>query len=250
MIASTRRGFAAGLLGLGTGGGAAMHAPLAAANAVPLRLPEEPLRLLRVLERGLPDRAGAMAAITVRRWWEVTFERRGRGIVMLGRQVAAEVDAPPRLAEIAAIEQRRDASGLFPLMLSGEGTILTAPALPPESDLVGAALRTAETLIARHYLPAAERARISLYLAEVHRAGAGLLDALPGDLMFPAREPMVRSEAVALPGGLSGHFTLHYAATPQADAPWLARAERRMETVIGRHRRRAAETWVLGPASA
>jgi hypothetical protein len=243
MIASTRRQFAAVLLGLGMGGAGALPRPALAAP--PLPLPEGPLRLLRVLERGMGTRGAA--AITVRRWWEVRFERQARGILATGRQIRAEVDAPPRLAELAAIEQRRDASAMFPLMLSAEGAIITPPSEPGESDAVRAAMRAAEELIARQALPSVQRERIALYLAQVHRAGSGLLDSLPGDLLFPSGEPVERSDTVELPDGLTGRFTLRYAAVPVPGAPWLSRAERRVSTMVGNHLRRAVETWTLAP---
>lgn len=241
MIASTRRQFAAVLIGLGIGSAAALPRPALA--AAPLRLPDGPLRLLRVLERGIGARG--MAAITVRRWWEVRFERQARGILATGRQIRAEVDAPPRLAELAAIEQRRDASALFPLTLSEDGAIITLPSAPGQSGAVSAAMRAAEALIARQLLPPAQRERIALYLAQVHRAGSGLLDTLPDDLLFPSGDPVERSDTVELPDGLTGHFTLHYAAVAQPGAPWLARAERRVSTMVGDHLRRATETWTL-----
>ena len=243
--ASTRRSFVAALLGLGLLGARPLSGPLRAAPEGLLPLPGVPLRLSRVLTRGLGD--GGSPAIIVRRWWDVAFERQGRGIVVSGRQTGAEVDAPPNLAELARIEQQRDASGMFPLMLSERGTILTAPAAPGDSDAITTAMRTAEVMIARDpRLPTEARARIRFYLAEVHRAGSGLLDTLPGDLLFPAGVPFERRETVALPDGLTGQFALVYKAVPQPDAPWLARAERRMVTTVGGIDRQAAEVWTLG----
>ena len=246
MIASTRRSFVAALLGMGMLGGRPLSGPLLAAPDGPLPLPDRPLRLTRVLTRGLGE--GGSPGITVRRWWDVMFERQGRGLVVSGRQTGAEVEAPPKLAEIARIEQQRDASGMLPLMLSDRGTIITAPAAPAESDALATALRAAEAVIARQSaLPGNERARISYYLAEVHRAGSGLLEVLPDDLLFPSGPPVDRRETVALPDGLTGQFALRYKAEPQPDAPWLARAERQVVTSVGGFDRHAAETWTLGP---
>lgn len=247
MSASSRRGFVAALLGIGlTGGSGLLLRPLMAATGGPLPLPEFPLRLQRVLERGLGGDRGA--AIIVRRSWELTFGRQARGIIATGRQIAAEVSAPPQLAELARIEQQRDAGTMFPLMLAEDGAIMSAGSPDAGNDLVAAALRTAEAMIARQVmLPQEERARISYYLAEVHRAGAGLLDMLPGDLLFPTSEPINRIESVALPDGLTGRFGLHYHAVPQAGAPWLAEAERRVITSVGGVERRASEVWTLGP---
>lgn len=247
MSASTRRSFVAALLMAGLPGSLALSSPVRAAPDTALRLPERPMRLTRILTRGLSD--DGVSAITVRRWWDVTFERQGRGVVVNGRQAGAEVEAPPKLAELAGIEQQRDASGMFPLMLSDRGTILTAPPVPDESDTLVAALRAAEAVIARQpRLSGEERNRLRFYLAEVHRAGSGLLDALPGDLLFPAGSPVNRSETVALPDGLTGRFALSYTALCQPDAPWLARAERRVATAVGGLAREAREVWTLEPS--
>jgi len=243
--ASTRRSFVAALLGMGLLGGRPLSGPLWAAPESPLPLPDRPMRLTRVLTRALGE--GRSPAITVRRWWDVAFERQGRGIVVSGRQTGAEVDAPAKLAEIARIEQQRDASGMLPLMLSDRGAIIPLPGVPSESDAVSAALRVAESMIARQPIPAEERARISHYLAEVHRAGSGVLNALPGDLLFPAGVPISQSETVALPDGITGEFAFTYAAATQPDAPWLARAERRVVTRVAGSERQAAETWNLEP---
>ena len=250
MSASTRRRFVSALLGMGiTAALGPLLRPLHAAANPPLRLPDQPLRLLRVLERGMGtgETGDETAAIIVQRSWEVRFERQARGIIASGRQISTEVSAPPQLAELARIEQQRDASAIFPLMLSESGALLTPAAASGESDAVAAALRAAEALIARQPLPAAERARIGRYLAEVHRAGASLLETLPDDLLFPAGVPINRRETVALPDGLTGEFALHYEALPQADAPWLARAERRVVTTVKGRERRSAEVWTLGP---
>lgn len=242
MIATQRRLVLAAMVGLGAWG--ALPRPLRAAPGAPLPLPDRPLRLLRVLERGMGESGGA---IVVRRWWDIAFEHSGRGILVTGQQVGAAVEAPPQLADIARIEERRVADEAFPLMLSAEGAIISPVDTPPQDDAVTAALRAAEALLARQPAPADERARIARYLAEVHRAGSGALDAWPADLLFPSGVPVDRSEIVALPEGLGGRFTLDYRAVPQADAPWLARAERRVTTTIGTQQRSARETWTLGP---
>ncbi len=244
---STRRGFAAALFGLSALGVRPFLAPARAVSDGPLPLPTGPLHLTRLLLRAVDERG--VAAITVRRWWEVSFERQGRGIVVSGRQVGTKVEAPPALADLAVIEEARDASSLLPLMLSERGAILSAPVAAETNEAVTTALRAAERMIAQQPLPATEKDRLGRYLGEVHRAGTGLLDTVPGDLLFPTSVPYRHSETMALPDGLTGRFTLSYEARPQPDAPWLARAERRVWTVIGSSERRAAEVWTLGPPS-
>jgi hypothetical protein len=243
-MASTRRTLLTSLLGLGmlTGwrGGTG---PLRAALAVPPRLPDTSLRLERVLQREV----GAGAMIQVRRSWEVFFERLGRSISVTGRQTGAEVSAPPNLTALARIEQQRDTSAMFPLLLGEDGTMLSSGGTLEDDNSVAAAMRMAETMIARQPVPEAERDRNRLYLAQVHAAGSNLLDTFPSDLFFPLGLPVEQSEAVTLPDGLIGRFTLSYYARPQGDAPWLAFAERRVLSEVGGLVRRASEAWTLGP---
>lgn len=243
MDTSTRRTMLLMLLGAGaaSGLGSRMH-PLTAANTTqPLRMPDTPMRLERLLQRGM----GETATIIVRRSWEVRFARQARGMVVSGQQIDAEVTAPSHLAELARIERGRDASAMFPVMLSESGAILPAPSAPQPTDTVTAALRAAETLIARQPVPEDERERYRLYLAQVHRAGTGMLDTLPPDLFFPTGVPIERSEALALPDGLSGGFALRYVAEAQTDGPWLKRAERRIVTRLAGLERTASEVWTL-----
>lgn len=196
------------------------------------------MRLERLLQRG----TGGDAAITVRRSWLVQCGRQGRGIVLTGQQISAEVSAPPHLYAVARIERERDASAMFPLMLSDTGLILTP------DDVLAGALTAAEALIARQPVPADERERYRLYLAQVHQAGASLLDTLPPDLFFPTSSAVERSQPVALPDGLIGRFTLRYSSEQQPDAPWLKRAERRAMTDVAGFTRAASEVWTLGLA--
>lgn len=240
-MASTRRTLLATLLGAGA---ACLVRPHQAAASVTLRLPETPLHLERQLERGV----GENGVIRVRRRWEVFFERQGRGIALSGRQIAAEVSAPPHLAQLAQIEQQRDTSAMFPLLLGEDGTILITGDAAASEDAINTTLRMAEAMIARQPMPGDERERLRYYLAQVHGAGTNLLEVLPPDLFFPRGAPTRMSDTVTLPDGLVGRFALTYAARAQADAPWLARAERRIESEVGGMVRAASEVWSLNPA--
>lgn len=244
MHATNRRTVLAALLGVGAlGGGRLALAPLQAARPDPLRLPGTALRLTRALTRGLGDGA----AITVERSWQVRFERQARGIIVAGQQIAASVSAPPHLAQFARIEEARDPGTMFPLMLSDTGLILSGgTALGADND-VTAALRSAEALISRQPVPAEQREANRSYLAQVHEAGSHQLDTMPADLLFPASQPVNRTEVVALPGGLTGSFTVQYEAQPHPDAPWLQQAERRIVTRVEGLERTAREVWTMGP---
>lgn len=243
MAGSTRRTLLAGLVAAGTAGGLALPAMLRAAGA-PLRLPAGPMRLERVLVREL----GGGAAITVRRGWEVRFERQARGIIVTGRQISASVDAPPSLADLARIEEQRQTQAMFPIMLSEAGLVMAAGGGPAAPDDMASALRAAEQMIAKRPQSEERRENLRRYLAEIHRAGSGQFESLPADLFYPAGTPLRRTEAVALPGGLAGEFELVWDARPVSGEGWLATGERLVITRIEGLERRSRESWTLAPA--
>lgn len=87
---------------------------------------ESPLLLSRKVVREI---SGGTAIVATRRY-RVTFHENGDGWVIRGDLVASEIDAPPALAAIAAIERNRPDEGLFPIYLDSSGLIVPAPAPP------------------------------------------------------------------------------------------------------------------------
>lgn len=242
MAGSTGRTLLAGMVAAGTAGGLALPAMLRAAGA-PLRLPAGPMRLERVLVREL----GGGAAITVRRGWEVRFDRQARGIIISGTQFSASVDAPPSLADLARIEERRETQSMFPIMLSEAGLVLAAGNGASAPVDMAPALRAAEKMIARRPQSEERRENLRRYIAEIHRAGSGQFESLPADLFYPAGTPLRRVEAVALPGGLTGEFELVWNARAAPGEGWLATGERLITTRIEGLERRSRESWTLVP---
>ncbi|WP_296721842.1 hypothetical protein [Erythrobacter sp.] len=241
MAGSTRRTLLAGLIGAGMAGSlAAIARPLVAADTA-LALSEGPMLLERELVRELSDGA----AITVRRGWEIGFARQARGILVSGAQVSASVDAPPNLAQLAAIEQRRSTQGMFPILLSETGLILASGPAPTAPADLSAALRSAEAVIARLTRSGPRRDSLMRYLAEVHRAGSSEFEIMPADLFFPAATPVRQVEAIALPDGIAGEFALLWEARAAPDARWLAEGERQVITRIDGLERRSRELWKL-----
>ncbi len=244
MAGSTRRTLLARLLGTGMAGSLALRGKVLRAADEGLRLPATEMLLERSLVRGL----GGSAAITVRREWRIAFSPQGRGAVVTGTQVGASVDAPPALAELARLEQQREEQGLFPIMLSDTGLIVSHGRTMVSPTDLAAVVRTAEALVAR--LPGSPSGRdaVRRYLAEMDRAGAGQFDRLPADLLFPSGSPLHRIETVALPEGRTGQFELTWEARKVAGAGWLAEGQRRVITRLEGMERRSLEVWRLRPA--
>lgn len=71
----------------------------------------------RRLERGLPDGN----KLVVARSFAVNFARTTEGWTVSAEQVAVAVDAPARIAPLAALERQRIETGLFPLTLGRRG---------------------------------------------------------------------------------------------------------------------------------
>jgi hypothetical protein len=198
------------------------------------------MRFSRRLER---DLVGG-AKLVVSRDWRIQFASQGQGIGITGVQLHAEVDAPETLASLAEIERSRSTADMWPMLLSGDGRIMSAGLGTREEDLAAAA-REAERMIAQRPMPASQREAQRQYLSELARAGSSLLDTLPDDLFFPSGEPVRSSRVVALPGGLTGRFEVAYLGTRDALGGCLERAERQVVTRIGDTERRASETWTL-----
>lgn len=209
-----------------------------------LRLPEGPLTLTRELTRDLRDGK----RITVTRQWAVTFQRNARSIKVSGYQTSATVDAPDKLRRLAQIEEGRDASGLFPIILSENGTIMVGGRKDDDAALTKA-VETARAMIAGSNRSAPDKAAAQQHLGTMQRASQPILDTMPRDLFFPQNTPIHDVRPVSLPDGGTGEFELTYSAQPVEGAPWLSRAERRITTRLGADERHSSEVWKLGPAA-
>lgn len=221
---------------------------LLAANHGALRLPPRPMRLTRILERGLGD--GKM--ITVERQWSVAFSRIGRTVQITGKQIAARVDAPERLAPLAKIEEARIANGMFPLLLSDSGILMgTEPAeglasiASSDKSAMTRAIAVAKDMIARSGRSPSDTAQAMRHLAQMQEASQPLFATMPRDLFFPTGAAIRDIRAVNLPDGSVGEFELTYNASAVPEAGWLAKAERQIITRLGGDARQSREIWSL-----
>lgn len=212
---------------------------LAAAPA--LKTPDGSRTLTRLIERELKD--GTLLGVT--RSWVVRFTSEGQGLAIFGTQSAVVVDAPPRLAPIAAIERERSTIGMFPILLDSTGLIMAAGDSHSVAD-VREALSKAQSLLDVDTMQADEARSVKRTLNTLGRASSRMIETMPADLFYP-REPRIELvRPVALPDGSTGEFKLLYTTRAEAGSGLLREAERRIVTRIGGQSRLSRERWTLG----
>jgi hypothetical protein len=212
------------------------------AGGARIRPPRGPMTFTRRLERGL---AGG-AKLVVSRSFAVRFIAATEGWTIAGEQVAVTVEAPERIAQLAAIERGRKETGLFPLTLDRSGMIVGLPetARPKEVDQAIAVVRDE---LAKRNLATDERQAYDAFIRAVHEAGAKMSSALPGDLFAP-RDTAKHSEGrLALPGGGAGTIEVNFTATVDPADGLMRQARRDIVTAIADDRRLTREDWSLMP---
>ena len=205
-----------------------------------LSIPSGPMDLQRTITRGL----GLNAYIAVTRSWVINFAMQGSGVIVSGKQIDVEVDAPSSLEAFAQLERSRSTNAMFPMMLSDLGLLISAKR-HLDSDDVQRALEEARQVIEARDLSDDNKAAQLAGLAELQRNAGSMLQGIPPDLFFPMKASSKAVESVLLPGGMTGEFELHYNAECASDAPWLKRSERRVITRIGDSERRSSDVWTM-----
>lgn len=211
MIAPTRRFALGSMIGLGSAVIACGLSKTARAQAS-RPIPERPLKLTRSIEYVFFD--GSF--LNVSRGWRTMFQRSGQGINVVGEQVEIAVDASPSRSPAAEYERARSTVGLWPIRLSASGMILAMGS-------------TVSSEVATGELPASFAA----------------LEQLPDDLFFPTLGPLSSEQAIELPNGMLGKFSIQYDATSVPEGGWLDRAQRHVVTQIGTTRESVLERWMM-----
>lgn len=219
-----------------------MAGPLRAVSD--LRFPSGPMHLWRQLTRDLHDGA----QIIVERCWEIQFERKAGQLEVGGKQISCTVDAPAKLKALADIEQARREEGMFPLILSESGLIVSGGRERDDEALLAKAIAEARRMFAQSGQSLEREAQAARHLAQLQRASQPLLDTMPADLLFPTHRPIHRIEKVNLPNGSIGEFEWHYTAASVPETGWLDHAERQIITRTDGKERRSGETWKLTQA--
>ena len=202
--------------------------------------PVEPMVFTRRLVREL----GGGAAIDVLRDFAVRFVPQSSGYRVEGEQTSAHVDAPASLAAFAEIEQRRQETGLFPLQLDRDGTIVAGPGGAAPADM-SEAVDAAFAWIARHRLSAADKTAARDFVMGLQTIASGLTSALPPDLFTGAPIPLERAQELTLPDGSPGHVLVSYGGVPNPATGLLQRAQRIVVTEAAGTVSRTIEEWTL-----
>jgi len=204
--------------------------------------PDRPLILTRELRRELHDGKEVVS----RRSYEIRFVPEGEGWRVDGVLVASEVEAPPALATLAALERVRKDDGLFPLRLDRQGMILAssgpggdAPAaIATARSFAGAAIASNAALGADGQVAA--KAMLGELSARTQAAGNGW----PADLFRPSAGRSSRVERLPLPDGSEGRVTVTTLAEDAASG-LLGTLRREVVTELGGTRRASRETFTL-----
>lgn len=196
--------------------------------------PEGSMIYRRVLTRAL---AGG-AEFRVTRDFAVRFASVGRGFQVSGQQVAAHVEAPANLAELAALEEQRVELGIFPLLLDGAGLIVDG-----SDDLPNQQIASALAEVRRRLGDTGEEA--GQLVEALHATASQLTAQLPQDLFAPAETLREERQQVALPWGDMGEVATRFEAVRDPATGLMRTARRDVITRMGTDERRSGEHWEL-----
>ena len=230
---------------LGTLSAAAPSFAQLPASISPVFAPPEglPLLLTRTLRRELAD-GGAIVAT---RRYRVTFSRSVTGWTIDGALVASEIETPPALAALAAIERQRPDDALFPIRLDAAGVIQPRDGTAtPDGPAWRAALDKATKLASARIMPANDGAALNLLVQQMQSvAGAATLSRWPITLFLPDQGNSREERRFTLPEGTEGSIVAELECLRAEGLETMGRAERRVVTEIAGTRRVTRELWSL-----
>jgi hypothetical protein len=230
--------------------GTAAVLPLAALSAAPPAItaqgvfspPERQLVLTRVLHSPLADGNEVIA----RRSYAVRITPEGDGFRADGELLGSEVEAPPPLQALAAIERNRPDAGLFPMRLDRKGMLVPSAAAPQSGGGAPNAAAVASRVLEGSKLDSAERAEAQGFIAQVRSKAARTL--WPSDLFRPEPGRRVEKQAFVLPDGGEGRITVEINARADSAPGVLAELERTVVTEMDGSRRVTREEWTISHA--
>lgn len=228
-------------------GGATLTPPASASPAAPPVF-APPTQVPMLLSRKVVRELSGGAAIVATRRYRVMFRQVADGWEIDGALVASEIDVPPALTEIAAIERDRPDDGLFPMRLDRTGQIVATPA----ATRIGREAVASAVAAARRLTGAGEAAASPGFLDEVGAAAAspgGGQTPWPEALFLPDGLHGTVEQSFPLPDGSAGSVQIALESDPNVTpAATMRRASRTVVTEVAGTRRVAREEWTLVPA--
>lgn len=220
----------------------------AAASAVPGLASAPPIfnpapgahRLTRRIEREL----GPAVQLVVERSWAIAFNPAGRGFEVAGRQLAVSVDAPPELAELAAIERARREDSAFPMMLDASGRMITRQDAPVDGNLAKA-IDAVRGRLQSSLSDPTDLSAGTRFLDALQQAGQQVVSAWPADLFAPGSLERSQPREVALPDGTTGTVSVRETGLADPLTGLMQRFERQVETRIGSRTKSGRELFTL-----
>lgn len=200
--------------------------------------PLAPLLLTRTLHRPLPGGK----AITTRRSYAVRIVRVGTGFRVEGELIDASVDAPPQLAALAEIERNRKDTGLFPILLDGQGQIVGGGTLVSDGSLDRAAAIAAQQ-IGTSGIAAVDMLQAQSFVRQI--AARAPRTQWPADVFHPTPGRRAEDRVIAMPGGVEGHVTIEIAGEGATRNGQIALLERTVTTDLSGDTRVTTEQWQL-----
>lgn len=231
-------------------GMAAALAPLLASRAGPamaadgkvIAPPAGPMMFVRRLERQLPDGSKLIVA----RSFVLSFTAAPIGWRVTGYQAGVTVDAPARVAALAALERQRVETGLFPFALDRAGLIVGGPTLRPAREL-DQAVAIVRRELDKDPLVADEREELDAFIRAVHDAGIKMTAQFPNDLFAPREQVRHGERELTLPDGGEGTIAVSFSALIDLATGLMRDARREIVTAIAEDRRITREDWRLAP---
>lgn len=204
---------------------------------------DRPLVLSRKVVRELSDGK----AIVATRRYRITFHPVADGWDVAGALIASEIDVPPSLAAIAAIERDRPDDGLFPIHLDRSGRIVAVEPVAP-SNAETTAVKRALELTATARAPAPPDGFLQQVAAMAANPGGGVTP-WPEMLFVPSGLSGVSEQTIELADGSTGSVRVTLESEAARTFATMGRARRTVVTTVAGTRRVAREEWSLDPAS-
>jgi hypothetical protein len=161
--------------------------------------------------------------------------------------LSTDVDAPPRLANLAALEKARATTSIFPIQLDHAGMIMS------RENHRSPALNESEAQAARQLIdgaalkPDAQHQAIE-FLDQVAKQTGPVISHWPASLFRPGPFNSEIQRELPPTNGESGMAIISISAQSTKPCSLMKKLERKVKTVIGGQMRETREIWTLDPA--